>query len=376
MYANSRFAKITAVIVTSIIVIAVFLYVAMDFYVPIIFGWQYKVFNNKPKMLLVWHQGLGEREESARILKVMPKLGVNAKFVCAKLGLSETIFDRHIHDKAKVAAEAMRPDFVLTIERDVPPLKNTLNFVVLDQGIVSYIAKDANDHNAFLNPIHYQFSGLLPTFTEIDVLKEVYENSGKPYYGFRWLPTVQATTYKFQGAKRLFYPGGLLSDPTRSTDKYMHMFKQLDQTGYLDIYGKKDRWQHTPNSYRSFIPIDGESLLAISNAAGVSLVLHSEEHLIAGIPTGRIFESAAANTVIISDRNAFVVENFGDNVLYVDVTQDGDNMFKQIDQHMQWIYAHPAEAQQMAERCHAIFMEKFTLEEQMQRLVQLAMSIS
>ena len=44
-------------------------------------------------------------------------------------------------------------------------------------------------------------------------------------------------------------------------------------------------------------------------------------------------------------------------------------MFKQIDHHMKWIRSHPAEAQQMAENCHAINAQKFSLESQLQKLI-------
>lgn len=358
-----------------IIVAAVILFLTMDYYLPVLFGLKYKIFNNNPKMLLVWRNGLGERELGARIIKIMPTLGVNIKFVRSKQGLSDTIFDRHVHNHAEIAANYMQPDLILTIDRELPPMPQAPNFVVLDQGVSTYIGKNADNKDAFLRPYHYEFTGLLPAFKEIELLKEVYEANGKPFYGFNWRPTVHRTAYKYQANNRLFYAGGVLTGPVRQSQRYKDIFKLLDQTGYLDIYGAPDRWQHTPNSIRGFVPIDGESLLKVNNQCGVSLILHDHEHLHSGTPTGRIFESAASNTVIISDRNKFVIENFGDNVLYLDVDQDGHGIFKQIDQHMQWINEHPEQARQMAERCHAIFLEKFTLEEQMQKLIDLAASL-
>lgn len=372
MYANNKTAKILSVLCTAFIVLAVFIYLMPKFYLPIIFGWQYKVFNSKPKMLLVWRHGLGERELGERILKVMPTLGVNVKFICAARG-GTTIYDRHIPNKLAVAIKYMRPDFVLTIDRAVPPIHGITNFVVLDQSLATYIAYDANNKADFIQPYHYQFTGLLPAFKEIEILKQVYEQQGKTYKGFAWRPTVQSTDFKFQGAKRVFFAGGALTDVTRGSDKYKQVFAQLDKMGYLDVYGYPEKWQHTPNSLRGFIPIDGISLIKINNAAGVSLILHDRQHLDSGTPTGRIFESAAANTLIISDKNAFIQEHFGANVLYVDVETSALELFRQIDRHVQWALTHPEQAQQMANNCHAIFLEKFTLEQQMRALVDLAL---
>jgi hypothetical protein len=56
------------------------------------------------------------------------------------------------------------------------------------------------------------------------------------------------------------------------------------------------------------------------------------------------------------------VENFGDCVLYVDVFQPVEEIFRQIDGHMRWIHENPEAAMDLARRAHAIFMEKFTME--------------
>lgn len=124
------------------------------------------------------------------------------------------------------------------------------------------------------------------------------------------------------------------------------------------------------NSFIGHIPVDGKSLIAAIHAAGISLVLHSDSHLTSGVPTARIFEATAANTVIISDRHPFVVEHFGDNILYIDIEQDANAIYKQIAAHMQWILAHPAKAQAMAAACNKIYKEQFSLEQQLLRVVQ------
>ncbi|HSX19765.1 MAG TPA: glycosyltransferase [Gammaproteobacteria bacterium] len=375
MYVNSFYRNVIAIVSTSAVVVAVTLYLFPHLYVHKWFASQYYVYNDKPKMLIVWRNGLGERELGARIMKVMPKLGVNVKFVNLRNDKKPTIFDQKILDKPAAAAAAMQPDFILVIDRAVPPVAGFRNYVVLDQHPGAYIKQDQGKFE-FIKPYHYQFNGLFPAFKEIDLLQQVYEAQGKPYVGLPWRPTVHSNNYQAQTAKRLFYPGGSLSDATRGSEKYKQVMRMLDQTGYFEVYGWKERWKHTPNSYRGFIPIDGESLQRINNRAGISLLLHDMEHFNAGVPTGRIFEAAAANTIMISDKHPFIIEHFGDNVLYIDVDQDAEHMFKQIDQHVQWIFAHPEEAKIMANRCHAIFLQKFTLEDQMRRVLELAIPVS
>jgi spore maturation protein CgeB len=80
-------------------------------------------------------------------------------------------------------------------------------------------------------------------------------------------------------------------------------------------------------------------------------------------PSARIFEAAAASSVIISDELPFTQKHFGDSVLYVDTTQSAEEMFRTIDGHVKWILSHPQEAQELARRSHQIFCEKFALED-------------
>jgi phosphoglycerol transferase len=102
--------------------------------------------------------------------------------------------------------------------------------------------------------------------------------------------------------------------------------------------------------------------------AGVALVLHSGSHLRSHTITSRIFEAAAASCVIICDEHKFVKDNFGDSVLYIDVTKSPEEIFKQIDTHMQWILANPEKAIELARRSHKIFVDNFTLEKEVDKI--------
>ena len=93
-------------------------------------------------------------------------------------------------------------------------------------------------------------------------------------------------------------------------------------------------------------------------------------------PSARIFEAAAASSIIISDELPFTKKHFGDSVLYVDTTRSAEEMFRTINAHMQWIFAHQGEAEAMARRSHQIFCEKFALEDLMRDILDLYESVT
>ena len=348
------------------LIFAIYCFLVLDNYSR--FRTEYQVKNsNATKILLVWGKGLGESEQTHRFKIAARRLGIELKTVSEFGGYLDTFVPR----RSVRAANAMQPDFVLTIERKIEPIPGFVNYLVLDQSQDYYLTMEIDNQLKFINPMHYTFDGLLPTFQQIDRLQKTYEMSGKKFHGFLWYPTLYQTDYVAQKPLRLFYPGGTLADETRSSKKYKRVFMLLDRTGYLDLFGSKEKWEHTPNSFRGMIPFDGISLIKEHNKAGVALVLHANDHLYGGLPTGRIFEAAAANTVIIADQNPFLMKHFANNILYVDTSEDFKQIFKQIDDHMQWIFSHPDQAQQMAQNCHQIFLQKFTLEAQLQQLIDL-----
>lgn len=179
-----------------------------------------------------------------------------------------------------------------------------------------------------------------------------------------WYLTTAATYYQPRLAKLMYF--GAPWKNIRTTEKYQKLWKQLDEKDYFAIYGGYS-WSGL-KSHKGYIPADGESFVKEINKNGICLVLHSEKHLAEGVPSGRIFEASAAAAVIISDKHPFVEREFKDSVLYIDVARD--DLFEQIDSHMQWIRSHPAEAKEKARLAHAIFLQKFTQEQQLSKLYE------
>jgi hypothetical protein len=208
------------------------------------------------------------------------------------------------------------------------------------------------------------------TFSSPGTLKSLVESSGRTFHGIQWFPSCAATPYDPTVPRRLFFCG-FQWDKKRNSDKYRQVFSWFDQKGYLDVYGPPEKWDFIPNSSRGFLAYDGKSLCNAIHDAGIALVLHAQQHIDDGAPTGRIFEAASASAVIISDKHPFIMREFGKSVLYVDTALNAKELFEQIDAHVQWILSHPMEAQKMAQEAHAIFLEKYTLERQIENLFQL-----
>lgn len=333
------------------------------------------------KFLIVWHKGLGEQETIAR-LKIAAK---NMNWEARVVSIQPRFYLRwFVKNPVETAIKNFQPDFLLTIQDWVPYYyvqnqggASLPNYLTLTMGTEHYLKQMADGDYDFVNPEHKKFDLVLPSFWDIDKLQAaVKKNTGQQYQGFYWYPVANATTYDPVEPEHLFYSGGVRWDPRRASKLYEEFFQKLDQQGYLRVCGPKHKWRHTPNSALGVIQIDGTSLIDAQHKAGISLLLHSQDHLDGGAPTGRIFEAAAANTVIISDPHPFVKMHFAENVLYINPQGDAEDIFKQIDEHMRWIKANPQQAKQMANNCHKIFLDKFTMEQQLAKLFAVHKSLT
>ncbi len=110
------------------------------------------------------------------------------------------------------------------------------------------------------------------------------------------------------------------------------------------------------------------NLFNLQKNFGISLVVHSLEHMVAKIPTSRIAESIAAGAIVISDNNAFVKNAFGDSVLYFDSVTQGDEIYSQLKAHIDWIKQNPEAVEVKTKAAYDILMRDFVLENQLQKL--------
>ncbi len=312
---------------------------------------------NSYKVLIVWTKGMGEKEWSMRIKNTAEKLGWQCYICSSHLNLLEKVF---LSNPLEKVVKKVNPDFIVTLEGTKTINSSALHYLCLSGGANKYFGT-TNKYD--MRRIH-GFDGYLPSFSDDIKLKQYIESIGKKYYGIKWLPTCGNSEYTDIEHKKIFYCGSNWDNKRKSKD-YITLFKLLDENEYLDLYGSKKQWKHIKHSLKEKIPFDGKSFFDYMKRSGIVLVLHSNSHIIGDSPSSRIFEAAAAGCVIISDKHPFVVREFNDSILYVDQEKTGKEMFDQIEKHLKWIRNNPQKARELSKRSNQIFVNKFTLEQQL-----------
>jgi len=223
------------------------------------------------------------------------------------------------------------------------------------------------DNKGFLRQEYRRYRGYLTTYEDTETLKaDVGESLICPT---RWYPTVQSRSYRIVRPNQLFFFIGQWGERGFSK-KYLTMQRLLSKKAYAKFYGNESFGKKYGSAFKGPINFNGETVLDLISECGVCLVLHSQVHIAHHIPSCRIFEAAASSAVIICDLNPFVMDHFGDSVLYIDQTRSGTEIFAQIEAHMNWIQEHPDEALLMAKKAHEIYKSCFLLEDQLQELFQ------
>lgn len=176
---------------------------------------------------------------------------------------------------------------------------------------------------------------------------------------------------------RVFYIGvnwERTADLSRSAIRHGGLLERLDQSGRVDFYGVEKINSIKPwegfHHYRGELPFDnGRSIIRTSNKCGVSLVLSSRPHRDSSLVSTRIFQACAARTVIISDDNPFIVEHFGNTVLTFEYSSDPETAYNRVMTLIAWIEQHPEQALEKAEQAHLIFVQRFSLNQELRNLL-------
>lgn len=188
-------------------------------------------------------------------------------------------------------------------------------------------------------------------------------------YFFNFYPSSIKTSLNQKDKKELVLWGSYW-DKKRSSNQYMQIYNLLDQKDYFNVYGPKPFWHFMTNSYRGFIQVDENSVINKVSDHGIALVLHSDLHFDYGVPSKRIFEAAAASTVIISDKNPFVVKHFSDCAFLIDTSKKPEQVVEDIDTYVKLIKSNKELAKQKAACAHNAFLKKFTQEEQWKKFLE------
>ena len=243
----------------------------------------------------------------------------------------------------------------------IPPIEVTLKQKLLN--------KELLPQGNFLNLI-LDSHGLLTSSKGVYFYKKIFDKFNKKFYGFRLLPIVPNLYPNVPAEPKNLMWVGMQWDKFRSSENYINFIKLLNNNFPIKVYGFYNKFSFLGKSYDGFIPPGIENIKAIRKN-GIYLLTHSDLHIKEGNPSLRLFEAAAANVVIISDRNPFTIEHFGDSVLYFDQNADSETMYKQVKNHLEWIYKYPEKAKQLANRCNKIFAKKFNLENDLIRIAQM-----
>ena len=281
------------------------------------------------------------------------------QFACRNIGWKADVID--IPKKGEFRDK--KYDFVINLIPGAYKHAGCKNYLAIFHPLHHYFNK-----KGFLFRKYCSYDGYLLTYSPAALGKKRKSFANPRKYPFMsWYPTVQKQNAKAADPSSLFYIccswGNRFED-----EKFQNFLKRLDSEPYTRFYGSSIFQSAYPESYRGEIAYDDESLYEMAANAGVALVLHSSDHNQHGIPSGRIFEAAAASCIIISDRNAFVQNTFGDNVLYINTGEDAVSIFNQIRGHMNWIRENKLKALEMAKKANQIFKENFLLEDQLLRL--------
>ena len=270
----------------------------------------------------------------------------------------------------------VQPDFVISLHQEVKPFKNTVpHFLYIHHALNVYLDKQSKlNTKQFPNILSYD--GFIKVTPNVDPIRKAFvEKYKQPFYSVKSVFSVPQRNFNHALKLRLIYWGSTWDKARR--EYYKPFYALLDHSDYFDIYGPAWSWDKMGlTSYRGLLPIDDHTVVDKISEAGIALILHSHVHLKGGVPTSRIFEAAAASAVIICDHHPFVEKEFGDAVLYIDPNLEPENVFKQIDDHVKWIHANPDKAIELARRSHAIFMERFTLENELLKIGQMYESMS
>ncbi|MDK2084130.1 hypothetical protein PT502_10020 [Aliarcobacter butzleri] len=173
---------------------------------------------------------------------------------------------------------------------------------------------------------------------------------------------------------KLFYSGINWEKCTNSKGRHHDLFKALDEENMTKIYGPEKFFDAIPwegfKTYSGSLPFDGISAIKAVNECGMSLVITSDTHRDAEAATNRLYESCAAGAVIISDDNPFVINEFGNSVLYFKYYKDNtEKNLAQIKTHVKWILENKEEALKLAKKSQEIYEKKFKLDNVLRNLV-------
>lgn len=330
--------------------------------------YQFEQIKNKYRIVLIVPpvKYISDRESSNRII-----------LACKNLGWEVFTFESIEGNEKEISK--INPDFIFTSKWDLKiGLKNTytdyniyallpLPTSIYFNGFFQFSPK----FNGYRFPQLLNLNGFIIASEHPSLIKNYLEENGKNFYGFRGYSSVPFSKYKEVEPNRIVYMG-VNWDNDRSSKKYAKLFKRLAETENIVFYGSKDKLEpYVHEAFKEYKKTSPTVVNDILQENGINLILHSRDNIKSGVPSGRAFETAAASVIGISDLHPFIIENFGENFLYIDVDASSERIADQIHNHIIWIKNNPEKAKAKAKKAHQIFIDKFTMESQLINLARM-----
>jgi hypothetical protein len=246
------------------------------------------------------------------------------------------------------------PDFVLALHFRTPKLTQYPTYGSMVTPPAYFVHDDRFVKNILSYDGYFSSSDHITSW-----LRDILYQTGKKYLVSPFYTSCQSVSYlpPHISQPRLLYVGTNWDGP-----RHQELFRQLDATPSLDVYGPRGVWSYLHQSYRGVLPFDGSSIFEALNQAGVGLCLHRAEHCAAGTPSTRIFEIAASGAIGICQEHPFIRRAFGDSVLYFDDAANSEQAASQIAEHMRWIKENPEQALRLSKKAYDVFTRDYTLE--------------
>ena len=253
--------------------------------------------------------------------------------------------------------EAFNPDIVVPLHFYIPKL-----FDAFTIGCMWNPEYAINHNNAWENFKTYDGYGVASPGQE-QLVRALKFKSPSEYLTTYLYPSANTTVYKeVEQFRKPAYIGS-----NWSKDRHHDFFISSKN---IEIFGPLKSWAHlVTGQYMGELPFDGKSYLKVYRDSGIGLALHHPDHNNEGLPSMRPFEISASGAVMIADKNPFIIENFGDNVFYLDTDSETKDLIEQFESCIEAIKSHPAKAKEMAYACHEIFVKKFSLEICLENLI-------
>ncbi len=300
---------------------------------------------------------IADREAGNRMLKA-----------CRNLGWE--VHDFEMIEGNEEAIKKIDPDFIFTNKWNMHfGLKKKMEeykfYALLPHPTSSYFSGFFNFYPKFKDskfPELKFLDGFVVSMPQISLFKNYIEKEGQKFHGFYGYSSVQNQEFVEINYNNLVYMG-MNWDSRRRSGKFAKIFKALAEKHKAIFYGSSDSWVDLVGaSYKGYFESDGSKVLEKLRESGITLILHSKQHVNSGAPSGRGFEAAAAGVVGISDRHPFLIENFGDSFLYIDIDVSADRIVSQIEKHLTWIERNPDKAHAKSRKAYEIFIKNYTLE--------------